>query len=224
MYGYRSSLLNDQPEAITYYEKELKLHPDEIQIYGVISEAQNMLGKRKEAEDSLRTRLAKGAADEKVSLRLASYLLDDGDAVAAIPVLQAASTNQPDHVMVQILLSHARIKAGKVSDGIAPLKPIIEKSDDPEVLNAAAYELADANVDLDLSNLTVQKALHRLESNTASMSIEGDAQAAKSSTSLIIATWDTQGWVLFRQHKIDEGEPYVRAAWLQQPSTRLACI
>lgn len=40
----------------------------------------------------------------------------------------------------------------------------------------------------------------------------------KANQELLMAGWDTLGWVLFQQGKVEEAQDYVRASWLNKPN------
>ena len=219
LYAFRSSVLGNLAETITYSQKELKLHPDNLYPYGAIVAAQIALNQRKEAEQTLRDRLSHGAPDDKVSLQLASMFSADEDFPAAIGVLETAKSNAPDKPNIQLALGRAYIKAGNIPEGSAILTGLIKTSDEPGILNDSAYDLANANLELDLAETTVRKALDKYSKQTADqtaeLTSEADSKKALSTTRLTVAAWDTLGWVLFRQHKLNDAEAYIRAAWLQ---------
>jgi tetratricopeptide (TPR) repeat protein len=76
--------------------------------------------------------------------------------------------------------------------------------------NNAAYDLANANVDLDLAMEYAEKAL--ASANEKSVNAETD-DAGFSATIVLSRVWDTMGWVYFRDGKYDDALPYLRSAW-----------
>jgi len=89
--------------------------------------------------------------------------------------------------------------------------------DDPIVLNGAAYLLAQANSDLPFAELKTRKALEILDRETADTAI-GEANARSfERTGMLTATWDTLGFILFEENKLDEARDFLEAAWRNRP-------
>ncbi len=83
-------------------------------------------------------------------------------------------------------------------------------------MNDAAYELADANVELPLAETTARAALDKMEAESEGWTLDEKPQTLASKTRLIEATWDTVGWIYFREGKLAEAEEWVKAAWLNR--------
>jgi hypothetical protein len=98
----------------------------------------------------------------------------------------------------------------KQAEGEPILRDLVSTSEDPNQLNDAAYELADANLDLPLAEKAAHHSLELLDK----LSTNGETgTAALQRANLLTHVWDTYGWILYRENKIAEAEPWIRAAW-----------
>jgi tetratricopeptide (TPR) repeat protein len=87
--------------------------------------------------------------------------------------------------------------------------------------NDAAYELAKAGLDLSLSETTAEEALNDLTIESKAWTLHENPQNALAKSRLIVASWDTMGWILFRQGKLAEAESYIQAAWVNRPNAEV---
>jgi hypothetical protein len=113
----------------------------------------------------------------------------------------------------------------KSAEGETLLKSVVTTSTDPLQLNNAAYELANNSLDLPLAETASRRSLDLLDeaSNNGETGPNALARAA-----LLVSAWDTYGWILYRDNKVAEAEPWIRAAWRNsqsaEPGYHLAMI
>jgi hypothetical protein len=67
---------------------------------------------------------------------------------------------------------------------------------------------------LELAETSTRTALKKLGVESRTWTLDESPQVLRGKSQLIVATWDTMGWILFREKKLDEAESYLRAAWL----------
>lgn len=224
-YAVLAQAQNNSDEVIADYKRELTEHPEETQIYNILAGYQVQMGKTDDAIATLQSALVYNPADVANLLYLVS--LQDGrkDYAGAVKALRAGLTAQPDNAGLKLALGSDLIKDGKKDEGVPMLEVIIDSSQDPLVLNNAAYALGDAAVDLPLAEKAARHALDLLD--TASNNGE-TGPAARRRAELIVNTWDTLGWILYKQDKAAEAEPWVRAAWRNgngaEPGSHLVTI
>ena len=87
------------------------------------------------------------------------------------------------------------------------------------MLNNAAYSLADASLELPLAESSTRTALNKLTEESSSWTLDEDLLMLTMKSRMIAATWDTLGWTLFREGKLNEGMSYVEASWHNWPSS-----
>lgn len=58
-----------------------------------------------------------------------------------------------------------------------------------------------------------RKSIDELEAKSADVSTAEANSKACAQANLLIAAWDTYGWILYREDKLDQAKPYLSAAW-----------
>jgi tetratricopeptide (TPR) repeat protein len=224
MYAAVDTMEKHPEKAVQDLKKELAAHPDQTDLYPKIIQMQLEQKHRSDAEQTLREQVQAMPTEMAPPVTLGNMLIEDGASVEAVSVLQAAATRAPQdklHPYVLVRLGVAEIHAGRRNEGTATLTSTLKNSDEPYILNDAAYELANSNVELDLAENSMRKVLDSLTAETIQWTLDGDAKAQAAKSSSLVACWDTLGWVLFRKGNFDEAEGYVRAAWLNDGHTEV---
>ncbi len=215
--GYLRFRSGEATEALADYKKELDLHPAAYQrMYPVIINLQFALDQRKDAADSLRAWSKADPVEPTPVVQLLGMLIADNDAKTAVAEGEAALTRLPGdgkNDNVHVLLGQAYLMAGDKPKGAAMLRAVLERSQDGGVLNNAAYSLADASLELALAESSTRAALDKLTEESSSWTLDEDPQLLFVKSHLITAAWDTLGWTLFREGKLDEAFTYLQAGW-----------
>ncbi len=215
---FRNGEIND---ALTDYEKELQLHPADFRrMYPVIIQTQLVLNRRADAKDSLRAWIKADPVDPAPVAQLLGLLIEDSTPAVAIREGEAALRNLPadgSNEYVQISLGQAYLMAGDKPKGSALLAGVLKDTQDAGILNDAAYILSDASLELPLAESSTRAALTKLSDESNSWTLDEDPTTLYKQSNLISATWDTLGWVLYREGKVDEALNYLHPAWLDQP-------
>src|SRR6266567_2930435 len=77
----------------------------------------------------------------------------------------------------------------------------------------AAYVLAEAGIDLYYAESMSRKSISKLEEKSAAITTAEANSKAFADANMLIASWDTLGWILFREDKVEEAKPLIVAAW-----------
>ncbi len=120
--------------------------------------------------------------DTEVDLTVtkAHLLADHGEADAAVELLNTALERHPRHPSIEYERAVILEQAGRVHDSVDALQRLLtERTDDPTLLNALGYTLADHNLELTHAESLIRKALTVMPDNPAAL--------------------DSLGWVRFRQ-------------------------
>ena len=204
-------------EAVEDYKKELTLHPGEVEVYRRMFVAQASHGDREGAHATLASWVKADEGNPTPAAELAALLYADkkyGESAAmASQALKMWPKDRPDERM-RMLLGQAYLKAGKPDEGASLLESILRATDDPGVMNDTAYALADAKRDLPLDEEKVRTALERMETESQLWSLGSTTSEVNRKVNVLIATWDTMGWILFREGKAAEAKTYIEAAFL----------
>jgi tetratricopeptide (TPR) repeat protein len=102
------------------------------------------------------------------------------------------------------------------------LLALMTTTDNAGMMNNSAYQLADAGMELAQAESTTKTALAKMTEESKAWTLDEDPQILLGKSRYLFATWDTMGWILYREGKIDEAEDYLKAAWLSVQSDTMA--
>jgi predicted Zn-dependent protease len=120
--------------------------------------------------------------EEAVDLTIseAQLLGDHGDADAALKLLDASLKSHPQHPGLEYQRAIILEQAGHVNESVQALQQLLtERPDDPTLLNALGYTLADHARELAHAESLIRRALAQMPDNPAVL--------------------DSMGWVRFRR-------------------------
>ena len=203
-------------QAIGELRKAIQLDPQPTKPYKLLASSLASTGQRNEAIAVLKMLRQDDPEDEEAAANLGLLLAEQREYAEAIPELESAmqhnSTNS--QAVYQLGISYAR--TGQGEKAVAAFRKLIawEPVLPSVLLNNAAYELADRNLELDVALEFGQRAVdmdeHKSDTFTGEQARVKDEAG---STSLLVHEWDTLGWVYFRSGRINEAEKYLNAAW-----------
>ena len=114
-----------------------------------------------------------------LTLTKAHLLADHGEADAGVALLNASLERHPRNPSLEYERATLLEQAGHVHDSVEELQHLLtERADDPTLLNALGYTLADHNLELTRAEALIRKALVTMPDNPAAL--------------------DSLGWVRFR--------------------------
>jgi tetratricopeptide (TPR) repeat protein len=199
-------------EAIHDYEAALFNHRDDKS--SIVTQLASLYVSQKryaDAEALLRRYLDRN--DSILFIALANAQIRSGNDAAALATLQSAMATHPNDTSIEIMLTSALYRAHRNKEAAAMAK-VLSKSADPNTLNTAAYQLAQMKLELPLAEATSRRAVQMLEDASSQVTLQQAHDTNFFQTNLLIAAWDTLGWVFFQEGKSAEAEPYIRASWL----------
>ena len=225
-YGYYEFSRGEMSESIVYYRKELELHADRSDVYGAIANTQAVLGQRADAKETLRSWAKMDESNPLPTSALVAMLMEDGDAAGAVAAAEAGVARLPEEKKkderTQLLLGRAQIAAGMKEKGHDTLLALMKTTENPDMMNDSAYELADAGQELTLAESTTRTALRKMTEDSKTWTLDENPQRLLAKSRMTTATWDTMGWILYREGRLEEAESYLKAAWLNAQSDTMA--
>jgi len=225
-YGYYEYQRKNWIAAITDYKKELSLYPDRVGVYRDMVAAESTLGQKKEAKETLMEWAAADTRDPAPSAALATMLLAEEDAAGAVTAAEAAVARLPEDnrkdERFQLILGQAQLKAGMKEKGRDTMLALMNSTQDPMMMNNSAYELADAGEALAESESATRQAMEKMTEESKTWTLDENPLTLSGKSRELIAIWDTLGWILYREGKLDEAESYLKAAWLNAQSDVIA--
>ncbi len=227
-YGYLHLAKGDKAMAATEFEKELALHPEVLEVYATLADLDDQLDRRADEEATLRKLIELEPRSAPAAARLVKMLREDGKAAEAVSTGKQATDkfalalaaeprlNPRAGDGLAYELSKAYADAGMKKESLATLADLLKVTQSPGILNDGAFRLAEANTELPLAEKSARIAVAQGERNTQRMGLYTEAKLQKLVTDQVVAVWDTLGWVLFREGKLDDAEGYLKSAWLQR--------
>jgi tetratricopeptide (TPR) repeat protein len=216
-YGFLAFRKGEMTEALGDYEKELGFHPDAVNVYRDVVTAYIALGKDADAIAAMRRWAGAEPSNPEPTMALTQALINDEEYTDAVKAAEGGIAGLPAEARkdesLQMLLGTAQMKAGMKEKGAATLTQLLQ-SDNSVILIGAAYELADAGVDLDLAEAGARSSLKKQEEQSRTWTLDESYGTLRMKSRALIATWDTLGWVLYRQGKMAEAEEYLDASWM----------
>ncbi|HMG03341.1 MAG TPA: DUF3857 domain-containing protein [Edaphobacter sp.] len=220
-YGYLNYERHNWDTAIEAYKKEIVLYPGTAWVYRALANAQINSADFDGAAGTLRTLVGMEGVENDDLKRAVAMLILMKHYDTALPALESLRDKFPEDESIQVQLGIAQIEAGHQTDGQKTLISLLNKTAEPGALNSGAYELAKTGIELDLAEKSAQKAVDALTTESSVWKLEPEGEEAlkqRGKQLLLVAAWDTLGWVFYRQGKIDQAENYIRASWLNSQS------
>ncbi len=191
--------------------KEEELHPESDFAYRAMALELMRLHRNDEAMEQWRKLLKLDPKNRDAAGMLGGLLMGAKRNAEAVDVLEAAIKLSPDSEALQTSLGYAYLRNSQGEKAVPLLEKVAQSDAKPITLNNIAYELADANVDLDKALAYAQKAVQQTQAQ--SLLFDASSPEALKITAELASYWDTMGWVYFRRHESANAESYLRAAW-----------
>ena len=215
-YGILAQVHNDRAEARADYQKELDAYPDSPLVVLALADVENRDNDWSSARKTLSSWFKQHPDNTQIAIQLATLETSHEDNDGALKTLQTASQhappNSPEAGQLKLAVSQALLRANRPDEAAASAKALLD-TDDPGILNNAAYVLADAGLSLDAAEAASRKSVAALEQKSTTITAAEVNENAFLQSRLLISSWDTLGWVLFREGKLKDAEPYLVASW-----------
>jgi tetratricopeptide (TPR) repeat protein len=216
-YGYRAYELGMTSEAIDDYRRELALHPDQTWVYAPLATELARSSHKDEAVATLRSGVAADPANLRLNLALVTLLIQNGDNAAAIAAGTAAlkllPADDPANANLVIAVATSQVNTGAFADAAELLLPVLRYANTPLAKNNAAYLLAETGLHLDQAEAAERSALDALTAETTAWTLDESLDTLKQTSSLLVSSWDTLGYILFREGHLPEARNYIEASW-----------
>jgi tetratricopeptide (TPR) repeat protein len=220
-YGYIAMVQNHLDDAEKFFRHEIANTPDQSYPVQLLA---GLLLRRSKIDDAISVLKAffdRDASNPTIAVMLALQQSRD-NLDAAIATLRKADKAKPDDVQILSPLADLLIRANRKADAAEiATRLLASAADDPNRLNSGAYFLAEADTDLASAEKSSRKSIELLENQTADAAISEANQESFGRISLLVASWDTLGYILLREKKQDQALDYLEAAWNNQPGVTI---
>jgi len=212
-YGFIAGMERNLDDAKADFRKELAAHPDNARVVIALASEEAETSDTVGARQTLQHYLDRHPENLQLSLYLAGLQTNAQDYASALKTLETAAEQNPDDKIVRLQESEALRRLHRNDEAAAAARSVLDGADDPEILNDGAYALGETGVDLPLAEEYSRKSIATLEEKSASISTAEVNSKSFAEANLLIASWDTLGWILYREEKLTDAQPLISAAW-----------
>ncbi len=203
----------DLATAITDYKKELANQPNNETVVGLLASTQNRSGDYSGACATMEKFLSAHPENTRIAYFLSGIQTNAGDNEGALKTLTAAAEHNPDDRNLRIQEGESLIRLGRKDEAAAAARFALDGADDADTLNNAAYVLSEAGLNLDVAEKASREGIDKLEEQSAAETTAQANSAAFGRANLLVASWDTLGWILYKEGKIQEALAWLEPAW-----------
>jgi tetratricopeptide (TPR) repeat protein len=211
--GSIAQMQRNNNEAKADYRMEMKKHPDNPMVASALADVEERDGDAAGAQRTLKEYLAKHPDELRTSYQLASYQMAAEDNLGALATLQSATDRHPDDSNLRLELSQALLRLDRKDEAAAAAKSVLEDSTDAPTINGAAYFLSETGHDLAYAESMSRKSVTMLEEKSTTITTAEANSRAFIDSYQLVAAWDTLGWILFKEGKLEEAQSLIAAAW-----------
>lgn len=204
---------HDDKSAISDYRRELDIQPDNAMVVGRLAEVMNRDNQQTAARETLQKFLQSHPENTQLAMYLGQLQTLAKDDQGALKTYEAAAEQNPDDRQLRIQVAETLVRLNRFDEATAAAKSALDGVDSPEILNDAAYTLSEMGRDLAVAENASRKAVAKLEERTALITTDQANSSAFGTATLLIASWDTLGWILFQEGKYDEALRWLAPAW-----------
>ena len=214
MYGVLAEVMDrDFNQAEADFHKELDAHPDNKMIIAELVDAQTRAHDPEGARKTLQQYLDRHPDEKQLASYLARLETLADDKEDALNTLEIATKNNPDSLSLRVQLSQALVALDRMPEAAAAAKSALDGTENPEILNDAAFTLSETGLNLDIAEDASRKSIAMLDEKSAAFTTESANRGAFALTPTLAAYWDTLGWILFKEGKLEEAQSFIAPAW-----------
>jgi tetratricopeptide (TPR) repeat protein len=205
--------LRQGDDAVASFKKALDVNPYDEFAYNNLGRAYWQDRKYDEAAEAFHKQLESNPLDKFAHANLGAMYAEWHKYDLAAPELEKAASLTPNDAGLQVSLGDAYLNLGQDDKALAAFDRAIEISATPLVWNNIAYQLSLRNTHLDKAQQYAESAVAATAAGLRNLTLDQLNQRDLALVPSLIAYWDTLGWVLYAQGKLDKAEKYVSAAW-----------
>jgi tetratricopeptide (TPR) repeat protein/transglutaminase-like putative cysteine protease len=201
-------------EAEAAFHKQLKVNLFDEHAYNYLGLTFEQQQKFPEAAAAYRKQLDINPLDPVTHAALGALFLEEHKYSEAVPELDKAAVLAPESAELQISLGQALLNIGQKEKALEAFQKGIDLGHSPATWNNVAYNLANANMELDRAAQYAESAISATDASLRNLQLAHLSLDDLNQVLNIGVYWDTLGWVNFKRGDLDKAERYIRAAWL----------
>jgi tetratricopeptide (TPR) repeat protein/transglutaminase-like putative cysteine protease len=201
-------------EAEAAFHSQLGVNPSDEHAYNYLGLTLQQQKRFPEAEAAFRRQLDINPLDPVTHAALGALFLEQHKYSEAVPELDKAAVLTPQSAELQVSLGRALLNSGRKEEALKAFQKGIDLGhSSPVIWNSVAYNLADANIELDRAQQYAESAISAIDANLRNLQLAHLSLDDLNQVANIGVYWDTLGWVHFKKGDLDFAEAFVRAAW-----------
>lgn len=215
--GYVETMMNRREEGIRDFQKQVEVDPFDALAYAQLGWSYFNARKNTEGLAALKKAIEIDPLNHAAHNMLGFYYFGNKDYVNAAPELEkslATGSEAGDESSTLPMLATCWFELKQPEKAAELLGRLVEASPEPRTWNAAAYQMAENNFQLDKAKEYAQLAIKTLNERLTSVDESAFNATDMNNTSLLSQTWDTLGWIYFKSGDAARAEKYVYAAWI----------
>jgi tetratricopeptide (TPR) repeat protein/transglutaminase-like putative cysteine protease len=213
MYGSIADFERNFDEAKADFKKEVAAYPESWTAVMALSSVQQQMNDPVGAQQTVQMYVSAHPGDVRMAEYLSAMETSNGDNEGALKTLEEAANLHPDDRALRLNVSTALLHLHRNEEAAAAAMSVLDGTEDPELLNNAAYTLSETGLHLDVAEEASRRSVTGIEEKSATISTEEANSRTFADANLLIAAWDTLGWILFEEGKPELAKPLIAAAW-----------
>jgi tetratricopeptide (TPR) repeat protein len=211
------SALHEYGKAESAYQRQIEINPKDLYAYNNLGVTYRAMKREGDAIASFRKEIAINPRDRFAHDNLAVSLAAANSWEEARVEEEIAVEISPEDVTKRVRLGRAQVKTGRIDEAAKNFDQALARPHDAMVENNIAYYMTEGGMDLKRAWQLVSGALNP----AAKTSCNPEKLAAEDECAVYLTRLahmlDTAGWVLYRQGKVAESEPYLSSAFAISP-------
>jgi len=215
--AYSQEMLGDYPSAEEGYKNLIAINPRHSSAYNNLGVVYQKTGRPDEAMASYRKQIEMVPRGRFACANLAAMLASRGQWEEARQWAALAAELSPQDVRRWHLLAKVQIKTGQLDEAHQSFERLLALPHDAMMDNNVSYDMADAGIEIARSWELVSKAMDATVAQLCEPQALSDGDKCTAPLRQMSFMLDTAGWVLYRQGKTKEAEPYLRSSFAITP-------
>jgi tetratricopeptide (TPR) repeat protein len=203
----------DKSSAPSAFQKAIDIDPKQIVPYKLLALTYMFLGKLDNAVATWQRVQSIVPGDPDVALNLGRIYVTKKRYSDAVPLFESLAKTNPSDAYAHMRVGVARLFCHDTEEGLKSVHRALEIDSGPEMLNNAAYEMAETSTSLPEALGYSERSIKQVEERSQRIDLSkiqpGDLQL----TAMMAAYWDTLGWIYFKMGDLSRAESYLTPSW-----------
>lgn len=209
--------LREYTKAEQAYKRQTEINPKDRNAFNNLGLVYRALKRDDEAIVWFRKQIAITPRDPRAHENLSETFAEEKDWQHASEEAAIAADIAPEDAARWYRLGKTQIRMGRIGEARTSFDRALAQVPDAMIENDIAYDMADAGMDLDKAWKLVSGTLNPEARGACQPETLSDSDKCSQALRRIAYMLDTAGWVLYRQGKLAEVEPYLWSSFAITP-------